>query len=80
VAALRHAFTTAIIPKALVAAHANPAGPRLPSAREAAAAELMSVVRAVISTNPLFNEISGIVNEEFAMELGENRKFWLSGV
>jgi hypothetical protein len=40
----------------------------------------MSVVRAVISTNPLFNEISGIVNEEFAMELGENRKFWLSGV
>jgi hypothetical protein len=65
VAALRHALTTAIIPKALVAAHARPDGPRLPSAREAAADELISVVRLDISTNPLSNEIDGIANVEF---------------
>jgi hypothetical protein len=64
VAALRQAFTTAIMPKALVAAHAKPEGPRLPNASEAAADELISVVRADISTNPLSSDIDGNASDE----------------
>jgi len=51
------------MPKALVAAHAKPDGPRLPSASEAAADELISVVRADISTNPLPSDNDGIVSD-----------------
>lgn len=58
-AALKQARTTAIIPNALVAAHAKPDGPRLPSTKDAAADELISVVSADISTNPLSNEKEG---------------------
>lgn len=63
-AALRQARTTAIIPKALVAAHAKPNGPRLPRTKETAADEPISIVRDDTSTSPLPNEMGGRVESE----------------
>ena len=60
-AAQRQAFATATMPNALIVAHANPDGPRLPSTRDPAADEPKSVVQAA---SPLSNKKEGSVEVE----------------